>query len=287
MDDSARTPVIVGVGQLNDRPVDPMAGLDTLGLMAAAARLAEADTGGGAWLAGIDSVGVVDNLSFRELGDVAPLLVAELGASPRLAYKTKYPSGASPILLLNEAAHRIANGEITTALIAGGEALRTAAQRAALQSGDKASDHNAIRSIPQRRDPTYAQRYGLVAPVDIYPLYENATRAAWGQSLGEAQSESGEIWSRFSQVAAAHDGAWIRKPVSVDDVVRVTPDNRPIAFPYNKLMVANSSVNQGAAFIVTSLAQALQRGVPEERLIYVGHGAAADRIQRHPCPRSV
>lgn len=276
MSDSARTPVIVGVGQLNDRPADPMAGLDTLGLMAAAARLAEADAGGGAWLAGIDSVGVVDNLSFRELGDVVPLLVAELGASPRIAYKTKYPSGASPILLLNEAAHRIANGEITTALIAGGEALRTAAQRAALQAGDKASDHNAIRSIPQRREPTYAQRYGLIAPVDIYPLYENATRAAWGQSLAQAQAESGEIWSRFSQVAAAHDGAWIRKPVSADDVVRVTPDNRPIAFPYNKLMVANSSVNQGAAFIVTSLAQALQRGLPEERLIYVGHGAAAD-----------
>src|SRR5690606_5683004 len=51
--------------------------------------------------------------------------------------------------------------------------------------------------------------------------------------------------------------------------------NRPIAFPYSKLMVANSSVNQGAAFLVASLAEARRRGIAEERLIYVGMGAAA------------
>ena len=52
-------------------------------------------------------------------------------------------------------------------------------------------------------------------------------------------------------------------------------DNRPIAFPYTKLMVANSSVNQGAGFIVTSLAEARRRDVPEARIVYVGFGAAA------------
>src|SRR3546814_20613769 len=46
--------------------------------------------------------------------------------------------------------------------------------------------------------------------------------------------------------------------------------NRPIAFPYSKLMVANSSVNQGAGFIVASLAEARRRGIAEDRLIHVG-----------------
>ncbi|MDG2004408.1 MAG: acetyl-CoA acetyltransferase, partial [Novosphingobium sp.] len=46
-------------------------------------------------------------------------------------------------------------------------------------------------------------------------------------------------------------------------------------FPYSKLMVANSSVNQGAAVIVTSLAEARERGVDEDRLIFIGAGAAA------------
>jgi acetyl-CoA C-acetyltransferase len=40
-------------------------------------------------------------------------------------------------------------------------------------------------------------------------------------------------------------------------------------------MVANSSVNQGAGFIVASLAEARRRGIAEDRIIYVGMGAAA------------
>src|SRR6202050_1723701 len=40
-------------------------------------------------------------------------------------------------------------------------------------------------------------------------------------------------------------------------------------------MVANSSVNQGAGFIVTSLAEARAHGISVDRLIFVGRGAAA------------
>ena len=40
--DPERVPVIVGVGQINDRPEDPEDGLDSLGLMAAALHVAPA-----------------------------------------------------------------------------------------------------------------------------------------------------------------------------------------------------------------------------------------------------
>src|SRR3546814_5951675 len=46
--------------------------------------------------------------------------------------------------------------------------------------------------------------------------------AAWDQSLAEAQAESAEIWSRFSEVAAENPGAWIRKPASPAEVLAVT-----------------------------------------------------------------
>jgi acetyl-CoA C-acetyltransferase len=204
---------------------------------------------------------------------------------------TASASGDSPILLLNEAANHIAAGEIECAAIVGGEALRTAAQLAAAASGDDPSAHNLMRTATSRRARSYRQRYGLTAPVDVYPLYENAGRAAYGQSLVEAQAESGEIWSRFSQVAAENSNAWIRRPLSAQQIIAPSADNRPIAFPYAKLMVANSSVNQGAGFIVTSLAVALARGIPAARLVYVGRGAAAhepedvlrrDRFDRSP-----
>ncbi|MEI9986300.1 MAG: hypothetical protein WDN69_25905, partial [Aliidongia sp.] len=272
--EAERIPVIVGAGQVNDRPAAAEEGLDSQGLMAAALRIADADAGGG-WLARLDSLAVVDQISFRGLGDVSAPLAAEIGVAPRFCYKTPYPSGDSPILLLNEAANRIGAGEIQVAAVVGGEALRTAARRAAAAAGDDPSGHNATRDLSARRAPAYRQRYGLVAPVDVYPLYENAGRAAYGQDLAAGQRESAEIWSRFSEVAAGNPHAWIRRPVSVDGILTQDADNRPIAFPYTKLTVANASVNQGAGFIVTSLAQARARGVPENSIIYVGRGAAA------------
>jgi len=273
MTDPERIPVIIGVGQVNDRSLDPTAGLDALGLMAAALREADQDAGGG-WLADLQSLAIVDQISFRELGNLCAPLATTIGANPTVNYQSEAPHGDTPIRLLNEAANRIGAGEVCIAAIVGGEALRTAAGRAALKAKDGQAP-NLVRASSERREPTYAQKYGLSAPVDVYPLYENAGRAAYGQTLAEGQAESGEIWSRFSQVAAANEGAWIRNPVPAADILTASDKNRAIAFPYNKLMVANSSVNQGAAFIVASLAAARRRGVPEDRMIYVGMGAAA------------
>jgi acetyl-CoA C-acetyltransferase len=285
-----RIPVIVGVGQVNDRPADAQNGLDPFGLMEAALREADADAGGG-WLAGLDSLALVDQISFRSMGDFSRALAAQLGAHTRFCSKTKLASGDSPILLLNEAANRIGAGDIEVAAVVGGEALRTASHRAAAAQGTDVSAQNASRALSSRRAPGFRQRYGLVAPVDVYPLYENAGRAAYRQTLGEAQAESAAIWSQFSKIADANPGAWIHKPATPETIMTPTADNRPIAFPYTKFMVANSSVNQGAGFIVTSLAQARARGVPEAKIIYVGLGAAAhepedplgrDRYDRSP-----
>ncbi|WP_066826420.1 acetyl-CoA acetyltransferase [Sphingomonas mali] len=282
-------PVIVGVGQFNDRPEDPAEGRDSLGLMEEALRVAERDAGGGSWLSGLDSIGIVDQISFKALGNLTGPLAERIGASPRFAEQTALPSGTSPIELLNIAANRIGAGEIRSAAICGGEALRTAARRAAAAAGT--ASHNVVRTRLEANKPGYAQRYGLVAPIDVYPLYENAARSRYGQDLAAGQEETGEIWARFSEVAAANEGAWIRRNRSAEEIVTPTADNRPLAFPYTKLMVANSSVNQGAAFIVTSLAEARARGIPEERLVFVGLGAAAREddqpIRRDRFDRSV
>ncbi len=272
--DPERIPVIIGVGQVNDRPADPDDGLDSLGLMVAALKVAADDAE--LMLADLDSLERrVDQISFHSMGKLCEPLAAAIGANPAINYQSAAPHGDTPVRLLNEAANRIGAGEIKLAAIVGGEALRTAAGRAAKAASGEDKSYNAIRKVATRREPNYAQQHGLAAPVDVYPLYENATRTAWGQSLTDAQAESAAIWSRFSQVAAANDGAWIRKPATPEDILTVDERNRPLAFPYSKLMVANSSVNQGAGFIVASLAEAWRRGIPEDRLIYVGMGAAA------------
>jgi acetyl-CoA C-acetyltransferase len=269
---SDQTPIIIGVGQVNDRPADPLAGMDPVQLMAVALRKAE-ENAGASLLADADFLGVVKQISFAEITDACAPLSQAIGARPATAMQTAGPNGDSPIMLLNEAANRIGAGEARIALVCGAEALRTAAARVAAAEAGRKLD--ATREAAHRRREGYAQSYGLVAPVDVYPLYENALRASLGQTLAEAQAESGAIWARMSEVAAANPNAWLRRPVAAEDVVTPSERNRPIAFPYTKLQVANASVNQGAGFIVTSIGEARRRGIPETQWIYVGNGAAA------------
>ncbi len=263
--DESRVPVIVGVGQINDRDDR----LNAIELMAASLRNADADAGGG-WLCRADALDVVAQLSFPEFADASAPLAQMLAIAPRHCAQTRYPMGDSPVALLDAAAHRIVSGQAEICAVAGGEALRTAVKRAAgKRDAVRESATQATRATRPGRE-----RYGVVAPTDVYPLYENACRAAWGQSLTEAQHESAAIWSRFSAVAAHNEGAWLRQERTAKEILTVTPSNRAITFPYTKYMVANASVNQGAGFIVTSLAKAKQMGVAETHLIYVGRSAA-------------
>ncbi len=269
--DPARIPVIIGVGQINDRACE----MDSLGLMIAALERADADAGGG-WIAALDSIAVVNQISFPKLGNCADHIAQHFGITPQHIEQTPWPTGESPVQLLNEAANWIGAGEIEVAAILGGEALRTAAQRAKAATGER---QDALRGVANSGTKSLLQQHGLVAPTDLYPLYENATRAAWRQSLAEAQAESGAIWAGMSQVAAANPNAWIQTPQTAEAITSADADNRPIAFPYQKRMVANSSVNQGAGFIVTSLARARAAGITEDRIIHIGMGAAAHETQ--------
>ena len=258
--DAERIPVIVGVGQINDREDR----LDPGQLMIEALGLAE-DDAGARLLADADSLSAVAQIAWPDLGDLSPRIAEAVGMTGSVR-QSKLPHGDTPVRYLNDAADAIQRGKSRIALVTGGEALRTARKRV---------DIDPVRARRREGHPTYAQQYGLTAPVDVYPLYENACRAAWGQTLADAQAESGAIWSGMSQVAATNDAAWLQTPVSASEVITPSPTNRPIAFPYTKLQVANASVNQGAGFIVTSMAEARRRGIAENRLVFVGDGAAA------------
>jgi acetyl-CoA C-acetyltransferase len=68
----------------------------------------------------------------------------------------------------------------------------------------------------------------------------------------------------------------MKRRVTPEEITTPTPDNRLIAWPYTKLMVANPTVNMGAAILMTSLAKARAAGIPEDRLIYPLGGASAE-----------
>jgi acetyl-CoA C-acetyltransferase len=271
-----RIPVIVGVGEIVDRPKDIAAGLEPLALLEEALKRAEADSGA-KLLEDIQSLDVVNFLSWR-YRDPEKQLAERLGIKPAHLYYGPV-GGESPIRYLHEAAQRIARGECSVAAVCGAEAQSTAtkAERAGIALPWTPFAHHVEE--PKRGaafQKPLAVKLGVFRPITVYPLYESATSAHWGQTPREALAESGQLWSAYSSVAAENPNSWLKKRFTPEQITTPTPENRLIAWPYTKLMVANPTVNMGGALLLTSLAMARAAGIPEHRLVYPLGGASAE-----------
>ena len=104
--------------------------------------------------------------------------------------------GESPIRYLHEAAQRIARGECSVAAICGAEAQSTAtkAERAGvdLPWTPFAKDVEEPKRGAAFQKPI-AVKLGVFRPVSVYPFYEAASAAHWGQTPREAMAESGRF----------------------------------------------------------------------------------------------
>ncbi|MYL99736.1 acetyl-CoA acetyltransferase [Novosphingobium sp. FGD1] len=267
--------VIVGIGEIKDRPADPSLGLDPLDLMAAAARKAEADSGA-SLLPDIDAIEVIHQITWR-YEDTARRLCERLKLRPRRA--AYHPGGGeSPLRVLHDAALRIARGESRTALVCGAEA------RSTLQKARKAGvelpwpEKARIMEHPWRVEEMLcpmARAHGVAQPTFIYPLFENAASHSFGLTPAEAQSESAKLWSQYSAIAASNPYAWLQRSVSPEEISTVTAMNPLVAWPYPRLMVANPTVNLGAAVVVMAKSAAIAAGIAPAKMIHIMGGAAS------------
>jgi acetyl-CoA C-acetyltransferase len=266
-----RTPVLVGAGQLLQR-VAPADALEPVDMIAEAARRAADDAGAPGILAAIDSVRIVSLLSVRYV-NAAALVAARVGASPRETALTPM-GGNSPQTAVNKTAKAIAAGELDVALIGGAEAWRT---RMAHRKADTKPDWTTepegtpapvvLGEELAMTHPAEAAR-GIVMPVQLYPVFENALRAAAGRSWDEHLREISELWARFSAVAADNPYAWIREPKSAEQIRTATPDNRMVGFPYTKAMNSNNDVDQAAALLLCSVEAAERLGIARDRWVF-------------------
>jgi acetyl-CoA C-acetyltransferase len=119
----------------------------------------------------------------------------------------------------------------------------------------------------------HERAHGLAMPVEMYPLFENAYRAARGWTIAEHRARLGALCARLAATAAEHPQGWLRAPFTADAIVTPSAENRMVAFPYPKRMTANIDVDQAAAVLLTSVAGARALGIPETRWVYL-HGAA-------------
>ena len=276
--DPERIPVIVGVGQTVNRPTRMEEIREPADLIEASARTAALDAGAEEALARVEMLGVVNILSWSYADP--PASVAErIGARPRIQWYTGV-GACAPQWLIGQAADRIAQGELKTALICGAEsyASRSTARKCG-ESPPWRREPGTLNLAGDTRPATTAieDRHGLIVPSDVYALFENALRFAKKQTLEAHRREIGDLCADMARVAAQNPYAWFRRERSPEEFFSVSPANRMVAFPYTKRMCSMIFTDQSAAVLLMSLGEARRCKIPEEKYVFpVGFAEAWD-----------
>ena len=262
--------MIIGVGQYVHRAESLGDALEPVALMERAVLAASTDAGLGGPPAA-DALRVVSQLSWR-YGNTPRFLAGRLGIDPhRLDYSTM--GGNSPQSLVNATAIDIQAGEIDIAILAGGEATRTRsrARKAGVELDwpkSEPGDEPTIVGEELEMNLEAETSRGIYLPVQIYPMFETAIRAAAGRTVDEHRDHLGQLWSGLSEVAARNPYAWIQEAKTAAEITTVGENNRMIGLPYPKLMNSNNDVDMAAAVIMCSVESARRMGVPEDRWVF-------------------
>ena len=115
---------------------------------------------------------------------------------------------------------------------------------------------------------------GLMRPAEVYPVLENARSVKTGLSPSDARTRIAGFYSKGSERAAKNPYAWFQQDRTPDEIAEPSSANRLTAEPYTLRMNSFANVDQGAALLVTTLANARAAGL-EDQCVYPWAGASA------------
>lgn len=277
-------PVIVGIGEAIEpltSPLDNPSSPQALIARAAAAALQDA-------LPQADLAPFIDVLiAVRTFADSTahwptpfgsssnlPRSIAErIGTAPKRAVYTEV-GGDVPQRYVNECCEKLARGDASMILIAGGEAI--ANTKAAAKAGlaldwaehPKGGLENRGLGIDGLIAPEAIRHQLFSAPLG-YALCEIARRARQGDSPDAYADAMAELLVPLSQVAAGNHKAMFPQAFTAQEIKTPTATNAYTAYPYTRAMVAKDAVNQAAALLLTTRSKALALGVAEEKMTYL------------------
>jgi acetyl-CoA C-acetyltransferase len=272
----SETPILVGVAQLEQRIDDPRAGQEPYQLMVDAVRQAAADAGAPALLQQAGSVRVIRGIWPYQNPARA---VADAVGCPGAETVMSQFGGNFVQSVVNQTALEIQNGSHDVVIITGAECGNTQAKarRAGIQLDWQALPGTPDRMIGEDKDMRHQaeKMLRIGQPIQIYPLFENALRHHRGESINSHLQRISELWAGFSRVAAGNPHAWLREARTAEEIRTISAANRPVSFPYPKLMNSNNNVDQAAALILCSASKARALGIPEDRWVYPWAGSDA------------
>ena len=263
-----RTPVLVGVGAVQQRETDPALAAEPLELMARALERAAEDAGDRALLARAGQI--LTPRGFWDYADPGRALAERFGCSG--AHTLMGEIGVLQTTLFGGAAAAIAEGRADVVLVAGGEAKfrSSCAERAgaaAPLSTQATEPDTTLRPDGDIIHPFEIQ-HALAMPVNQYAVVENALRFADGQGVEEHRNAVARLWAALSDVAAENPDAWRRERVEPEAVRNASGRNRMLAFPYTKAHNSNWNVDQAAGLVFASVEAARAAGIPRERWVF-------------------
>ena len=272
-----RTVVLVGAGQFQQRTGDPAVALEPMAMMAAAAELAAEDAGTTKLLAQIDSIRVVKgSWPYRDPGR---LIAGRIGAQPRETLLT-FEGGNTPQSLVNSTSLDIEAGRLDVALLVGGEGIYS--RRRAKRAGATipyTADPDAAPAQTFGADVTLSSplesKRGFQMPINVYPMFETAIRHDRGETPSQHLERIARIWADFNAVAVDNPNAWIRMPMTAEQIRTPSADNRLVGYPYTKAMNSNWDLDQAAAVLLCSVEKAEALGISRDRWVFPWSGTDA------------
>ena len=196
----------LALGQQLQRIDNPLEALAPVPFIANAIREATKDAGLSS-VPNADSIRVVSFLSWR-YRDPAHYIAEELGITTRETVASSM-GGNSTQSLINATALEIQSGDFDVVILCGGETSRTRKRARAAEIElpwpvvPEDVKPNRIMGEELVMNHEYELSRRIVAPIQIYPIFESAIRAASGRSVDEHNQHLGKLWSNFSKVAEA------------------------------------------------------------------------------------
>lgn len=273
-------PVIIGVGQSMNRSNDPDDTKTAMELIDDAIRLAEKDSLAASLVQQVDMLCLVNIFSMPH-GNHLSELCNRLDIRPDKQLYT-WVGATAPQWFVNQAADKIISGKAKVALICGGEAIHSKKIEAKTKGIPFEQWNFPVKEswmAGDLRDPLTPEelKYGLILPIHIYPLFENALRHHESLSIEDHRKELGEFCAGFSSIASLNDYAWFKTPKSREEIEIPSDTNPMVAFPYTRSMCSIMQVDQAAALFMTNEQTAMELGVPRDKWIYlIGSGDASD-----------
>ncbi len=266
-----RTPVIVGVAQISQRPEDPADALEPVALMEQVLRQASAeDAGSHSLLAELGAIAVVQGA--WSYSDPGRLLATAVGAEQARTILSRN-GGNTPQSLVNHLAQRIQQGQLDSVAIVGAETIwsrrrqrKTDTVRPRTKQSEVEPDERFQTEIAMSTE--FETSRGMQAPINFYPLFESAIRANNGETLAQHRTRLGQLWAGFNQVAVDNPYGWNRVPMTASEIVTPTRSNRMVGFPYTKAMNSNWDLDQAAGLVMCSVQTATAAGVERDRWVF-------------------